>query len=459
MARTGQAPFVSGYISAALVLAFLAGFGIGAHMASIIGLGFPLHTGFQTYIQLHGHVQLLGWTGLFIIGISLHFVPRLTSQPIASPIWLKIILILIAGGLALRTVSHSFLPYATASVFYSHLAWLVAFSGVVETAGVVAYVLLLVSSMLLTGEKAGAVLRPVRPFFGMMLTGWLLYMALTLVLGIQMARLGGTVFLPAWNQFKVEVFIGLVVLPVALAFSIKTFPLYFRLAPVDWPVRWLALAYLLAVLVQLFGRLPLAGSSPAILPHLAAIAKAGVILFFVWKLDILTRAKPPWTSQQEVPAIPHRKQPRPEMPDYGEFGRFERLVYSAYAWLALGALFEIFFAVSGMLGQGGLHRDDLVRHAYLLGFATMLIFGMAVRMLPGFLRKKRIASPALVDATFWLGNAATITRVLPLLFTLPQFASLPLMIRLSEWAFALSGILGMAAVACLAVNLYRTARG
>jgi hypothetical protein len=40
-----------------------------------------------------------------------------------------------------------------------------------------------------------------------------------------------------WNAFAVQVFLGLVLLPVALAFSVRTLPLYLRLAVPDWPVR------------------------------------------------------------------------------------------------------------------------------------------------------------------------------------------------------------------------------
>ncbi|GIX49394.1 MAG: hypothetical protein KatS3mg131_3605 [Candidatus Tectimicrobiota bacterium] len=67
-----------------------------------------------------------------------------------------------------------------------------------------------------------------------------------------------------------------------------------------------------------------------------------------------------------------------------------------------------------------------------------------------------MASPALVEASFWLGNGAVISRVL--LYVLPAGWWPPLH-DAARLAFAFSGLLGMAAVACLARNLWRTARG
>ncbi len=104
-------------------------------------------------------------------------------------------------------------------------------------------------------------------------------------------------------------------------------------------------------------------------------------------------------------------------------------------------------AASPTLSSSAFFNPDIPRHAITVGFITMLIFGMAVRMLPGFSGKTRVASTALVLATFWLGNVATLFRVAPLF--VPDL--LP-----SKLALGSSGVVGWLAVACLAVNLYQT---
>jgi len=82
--------------------------------------------------------------------------------------------------------------------------------------------------------------------------------------------------------------------------------------------------------------------------------------------------------------------------------------------------------------------------------------GMAVRMLPGFLHKRQVASPFLVAATFWLGNAAALGRVLPFVLPSVVLQGVPASASIARIAFALSGLLGLAAIWCLAVNLWKT---
>jgi uncharacterized membrane protein YeiB len=140
------------------------------------------------------------------------------------------------------------------------------------------------------------------------------------------------------------------------------------------------------------------------------------------------------------------------------FGRFDRLIYSAYIWLVLAAGGEIVVASLGLAGVGVDISPDAIRHLYVLGFITLLIFGVAVRMLPGLLNQRRVASPGLVAATFWLGNAAVLCRVLLVGMPPRVWLAVPSAVTGARTAYAVSGILGLAAVFCLAANLWRTAK-
>jgi hypothetical protein len=152
-----------------------------------------------------------------------------------------------------------------------------------------------------------------------------------------------------------------------------------------------------------------------------------------------------------------RRPTRPGLPDYGEFGRFEWLIYAAYVWLVVAACGELTSGITGLLGRPSWVEPSIIRHLYLLGFITHLILGMTVRMLPGFMKKRRIASLRLVETTFWLGNAAMVCRVLVFLIPLELGQLWPSLMTLARWALGLSGLLGWAGVACLAVNLWMTA--
>ena len=459
--RTRQADFRIGFIWAALATAIVAGFAIGAHLTFVIGFDLPLGRGFSSFVQTHGHVQLVGWVGLFIIGISLHVIPRLASVPIANPRWIPRILWLMAAGLLLRTAGQTVLPYLEGSYLFAPWSGLAAGSGLLEFIGIVLYVSLLIRTFRGIGNiRLQPALLSVRPYFGMMATGWLLYALLNLVLLADMAVRQDVVVNQGWNEVAIQVFLDLALLPVAFAFSVRMLPLYLTLRAADWPVRGTAYVYLVFVGLQVIPASPLVvGLAPGVaglLSNLGMLLKGGVILWFVWQFDILTRRHAPWTVKREIQPLPDKRPTRPGLPDYGEFGRFERLVYAAYVWLVMAAIFEMLVGGAGLVRHTLPIPADAVRHLYLLGFITLLIFGLSVRLIPGLLKKKCVASPALVDATFWLGMAAVACRVLPLLLPPALAEGIPASVRVAQAAFAFSGIVGLAAVLCLAVNLWRS---
>lgn len=458
-----QAKFHLGFIWSALAIALLAGFAIGAHLAAVIGLNLPLGRGFYSFIQIHGHLQLVGWAGLFIIGISLHFIPRLAGMPLSSPHWIPRIRWLMVSGLVARAVFHSFLPYVKHAGIFKLFAFIVASSGLLELTGIASYFSLMLGSLRAARQsgKERPALQAVQPYFVMMFSGWMLYAILNMILLIAMAMAGAVTVNQPWDDFAVTLFLGLVLLPVAFAFSVRLFPLYLRLPAPEWPVRGIGVTYLLFFLLQL---LPTSPPMLRILPEMAfrlsalgQCGKSAVIFLFVIRLDVLLRRCVPWTVHRLGEPGPERRPTRPGLPDYGEFGRFERLLYAAYSWLLLGAALEFLTGMATLLQWEWEVSTDAMRHCYVLGFITLLIFGMAPRMLPGFIQKQ-LASIQLVDATFWLGNLAALGRVLPLLMPEFLFEKLPFMVQFSQGMFALSGVAGLAAVASLAVNLRRTAK-
>jgi uncharacterized protein involved in response to NO len=129
-----------------------------------------------------------------------------------------------------------------------------------------------------------------------------------------------------------------------------------------------------------------------------------------------------------------------------EYRASEWLIVPAYAWLGVAGLLLI---ADGLSWWSLTPRPpvDSERHALGAGLITLLILGMAIRMVPGFAGRK-LHSAGLVWATVWLGNGAALLRVLPLFF--PS--------RVSMGLLGLAGLLGLVAVACLGWNLWRTLR-
>src|SRR5437763_7848382 len=97
------------YLRAALLL----GSGGGFALASILTLtplsGIPLGTWWAALVQTHGHLQLFGWAGLFVVGVALYFLPRLRGAPLDWPALLPWMLGVLISSLILRFISQPLL--------------------------------------------------------------------------------------------------------------------------------------------------------------------------------------------------------------------------------------------------------------------------------------------------------------------------------------------------------------
>ena len=444
MPPTQHSPFNRWFIRIAILFAFFAGFSMGAHVASIDGFFFPHGKSFYAIVQTHGYVQFMGWVGLFIMSVSLFFFPRISHIPIKASTknW---ILGLITLGLAGRFLAHNTTPYISSSSVFNTLNWIIFLSTVLVWIGVLIYVGSFGKAALkVRGSSAGDKMKPIKGFMFMTLLGWVVYNTVQVGLTWEMVKTHSLLLDMLWNEWSLQAFTLLVIIPICFAVSVRTFPLYLRLAPINWRVDYMALWYAGAVAMELLyvrGWWTLAGT----------IIRSGIVIWFIWKIDVLTRFKAPWTHYQTEPfKLDRQKKPRSGCPDYGEWGRFELLVYSAFFWLALAMALDILRITAIYTSLPLIVYPDGIRHLILLGFATMLIFGMAPRMIPGFMKKKMVAKPQLVILTFWLGNLAVITRVIPILFTGKSFTVF------SGASYGLSGIFGLMALTLFSINMWKS---
>ena len=92
------------FLVASLALATLVGFVLGIHIpvGRLTDSGSPERT--ADLIQAHGQVQLLGFAGLFVIGMSLRLMPRFASSRISLGSLVPLTLYLIVSGLFTRAV-------------------------------------------------------------------------------------------------------------------------------------------------------------------------------------------------------------------------------------------------------------------------------------------------------------------------------------------------------------------
>jgi hypothetical protein len=233
---------------------------------------------------------------------------------------------------------------------------------------------------------------------------------------------------------------------------VRFLPLYLHLTAPTWPVHRVAYVYLLGWGLEV----------AALIAPVQALMQAGRmvkgvgILWFVWCLGVLTRGDLGWLG----PASSRRPRAsrRANASDHG-FGAFKGLIVSAYLWLAVAAGGELMSGVMWWTGSGVGISHDAIRHLYLMGFVTLLILGVGVRMLPGLMHARGVANPGLVSVALWLGNASVIGRVVLIGLPGPIWQKVPLWaVQGARVAFAWSGMLGLAAVFCTTLNWWRTAK-
>jgi uncharacterized protein involved in response to NO len=462
---SAHAPFSVGFVYAALGVTLSAGFGYAAVLGVSFGFGHSLGAWWTPLVQTHGHAQLWGWTGLFIIGVSLYFAPRLVGAPLRHARLSPWVCWLAATGILVRAVAQPLCAVYREGTMNVLLRCGLGGSAVAEAAAIGGYTAMLFFTLRSAHPmKNQEGVQSFRFYLIPVMFGWVCTTLLSSGLTLAAAFANTPVVNIPGTTIAVSLYLGLVLLPVTMIFSIRTFPLYLRLPRPQRPIQTVGLLYLAGFWIELLGLLMQTATGDTVFSERVAGAgktmKGAMLLWFVWKLDILLRRKAPWTVERVEQVVRHiRRQPREHLPDYGEFGRFERLLYSAYVWLVVGAAMDIANGLGALAGWPVRIPADAVRHVYLAGFVSLLLLGMAPRMIPGFMHRRAPAYPRLVDLTCWLGNLAAVCRVVPALMPAGMEAHSPGSAGAPGTMLGLSGIAGWLAVLALAWNLVATLRG
>jgi uncharacterized protein involved in response to NO len=363
---------------------------------------------------------------------------------------------LYGGGVALRVVAQPLAALVPAA------APLLPLSGLLELAGGSLAVGLLVATFRRgPALDEQAALRSVLPYLLLAFGSLWLSLALNLVGLVGAADSPLALVTAPWQPLVLHLALLGFLVPICVAMSVRTFPLYLRVrVPAAGALRAVWLALVLALGLRLIA---VVAAAPT-LEGLGRLLTAGALLGAAWMLDApLMRSRAATLAATAARARARGVTPRAVGPRPSDQQAGEALLRSAYAWLVVAALLLLAAGV-GALAELPQPPLDAERHALGAGFITLLIYGMGVYLLPGFLGR-HLASARLAWATFWLGNAAALLRVGPLL--LPWLAdasggavaaALDPLLAVQRPLLTLSGVLGTAAIACFGWNLWRTLR-
>src|SRR5579885_2686876 len=332
-----QEPFarVAPVLRAALLLGVCGGFTLATILTLSYALALPLGTWWAALAQAHGHLQLYGWAGLFVLGVALHFLPRLRGTPLAAPALVPWLLGAQVVSLCLRALSQP------ALVITGALPWRVLLigSGILEAAALIGAIVLLGLTFL---HGPALATRPAFKSTLLLMAGACCALALAgisnLVNTVQAAASSGLVN-QAGDDLNVTIGLFGFLVSMALAMSVRSLPMYAGLEAFPGRIiRPLSTLYLLGVTLLCLGTLPLAWA--AWLEGAGMCLAGGTLLLFICAFLLLmrTRGRLPQRVGQLAPhpqtlAQSYRRQVSHESRTYGPF---VTLVGSAYLWAALG---------------------------------------------------------------------------------------------------------------------------
>lgn len=317
------------------------------------------------WIQAHGHAQLFGWVGSFILGISLYVLPKFRGRALKNfglvwTVW------------ALWTAGVTWRWWAGIGAGEWRLG--LVGSAVLELAAYGLTQRILVFRGPRTKPKDLGSWLGICGFTALGLA-LILNLALCVFVGL---RGSSPLFPPFWDRtFLIVALWGFAVV-VAWGYSTRFVTIFLGLqAPEHQAARWL-LTGVAALVVSALAR-------QFLLADLLALA---LTIYAIWAVRIFHAA-----------ARPAKR--------IGVYQHYPAFIRVAYAWLAAGAV----LGVAADLAPRAAGLGGASRHAITVGFIATLIFALAPRILPSFLNGRELYSVRLMAASLWLLSIGCFLRV------------------------------------------------
>ncbi len=411
------------FVKTAMTIVVTVGCSLGALNLASMALNGMTSSDWEAITQAHGHAQIFGWVGLFIMGITYHVLPRLKATQLRGRSFAVASFWLIVVGIALRFVSQ---PLAESPSF----AGIMVLSALAELGGATLFVYVVAATL----KSASA-----SDFWDKYLvaaSGWFWVSAAATVALTLYAATHGLSVIPANldSPYLHMSLMGFVVMMI-FAFTLRTIPVFMGLKETNTRafdvIFWML--NLSIVLTDGSGFADaFAGSSLSwVIGPIGAALEYASILGFVYFLGIFGRAER-------------------NVAEEGASRGYEKFIRAGYLWLVIAAtMIASFTAYQTATGHPVPHSlVGAYRHALTVGFISMIIFGMSARIIPVF-TGVRLHSDLMLLGTFVLVNLGNAIRVL----------TQPLADLFGGSVFALMGVSGfieVTGVVLFVVNLWRT---
>ena len=395
------------YIGTGLVFMLLPGTFLGVWNLMAISSHRSADSVSPAWIQAHGHAQIFGWIGTFILGIGFYSIPKLrrVTSVALSAIWSS--WALWASGNTLRWL---------ASVYQWHWRVLLPLSATLEAAAFVIFL------RTVSGHRPQESGKERLDEFVLVVIAGSVGLVLTLLINfgatLSLALRGASPELPPDfdQRFLVLQTWGFLV-PFVWGFSAKWLPIFLGLRPVHGRLLLFAVGL----------------NSVGVLAALAGLMVTTVFFLFAGMVTAVFALR--------LFALPVR--PAKTKGVHASFPVFVRL---AYGWALIAASLGIWAAVvansHGIVGAS--------RHALTVGCLSMMVFVVAQRVLPAFSGMRILFSTKIMFLAMLTLTAGCLLRVSSEILAYQGLA---------RWAWSwlpVSAVTEMAAVTLFALNLFAT---
>ena len=369
------------------------------------------------WLEGHGHAQMFGWIGSFILGIGFYSQPARGRSVVRLPL---ACLTLWSVGVALRWL---------ANIYSWHWRILLPVSAGMELAAVLLFLKAASHHKMPSpeeipgkGQRADAKLKPKMEIWMVSVMVGTAGLAAAVVFDfveclILSARGASPSFPHALDQKYLVLLAWGFLVPIVWGFSARWFSAFLAIPKPD--ARWVRVALLLDVLGVLVG---VAGWS-----MLATMLLTSSAVAILPALHLTRRPNGPAKVQGIHPSFPF-------------------FIRMAYFWLAIAGGMSIWAASADM--HGGIWGAS--RHALTVGFAATMVFSIGPRILPHFGGVRALFSKRLMLASLVLLQSGCSLRVFsePLAYEgIANFA----------WkTLPISGMLELSAVLLFALNMSLT---
>ncbi len=324
------------------------------------------------WIQAHGHAQIFGWIGTFILGIGFYSLTKMGRIPEFAIARAWVSWTLWTGGVAVR--------WAT-NLWQWQWRWMLPASAVLELGGFLLFFATVSRHRPQENRpREGPVGRPVWVIAVLAGSfGFLVSLTANLVVAIQCAVAGAGPAIPhGANQRLLVLFTWAFPVVTIWGFSARWLPVFLGLAgPAD---RTLLAA--------------LAANAAGIVAAMAGCWVAATVALFLSALLSVVSLRLFQTPVKTPKTV-------------GVHATFPLFVRFAYAWLLASAAIAVCAALWDR--AGGLWGAS--RHALTVGFMSTMVFSIGQRVLPAFCGMRVLYSPRLMFWSLALLNLGCVLRV------------------------------------------------